>query len=148
MWICMNDAFLSIVNDPTDYRTLQVRARDRQHLVNFWKELKPKLGEAQFEALIASSIEHTPDRDYQWRSFVYREDVANIISNQILNIYYNNFKDSVEDYKLASAYSRVWSQMIVIDEPDRYGKIQGIASEELLKTYSGHHKTKSKKSKE
>ena len=89
MWICMNDAFLSIVNDPTDYRTLQVRARDRQHLVNFWKELEPKLGEAQFELLIASSIDHTPDRDYQWRSFVYREDVANMISNRILNIYYN-----------------------------------------------------------
>lgn len=97
MWICLNNAFFSIVQPRAGSTTLVVRARRRGDL----ERLLPH-----------ATVEHTPARDYAFRAHVEREDVANAVMAEVLGIDYGNFKDSVKQPDLKSAYSRVWSVML------------------------------------
>lgn len=94
MWICLNDAFLSIIEDYADKEKLVVRARRRQDLINFAGD--------------EIEIEETPRRDYRFRTVLYRSTVANLLAKSIFNINYNNFKNSVKDKDLAYMYNEVW----------------------------------------
>ena len=50
------------------------------------------------------------DADYKYRSYIDREVVANAISEELLNINYDNFKSSVskDDGIRSNAYMKVW----------------------------------------
>ncbi len=93
MWICLNDAFISIVTDEKDPTQLKVRARRRDHL----KRLFPR-------ARI-----HVDDKaDYRFRIFTSREEVAGVIAAHVLDIHYPNFKSSVKDRQLHDMYALWW----------------------------------------
>lgn len=51
--------------------------------------------------------------DYKYRSYISRENVANVISNELLKIDYDNFKSSVskDESNRAQAYMNVWSSL-------------------------------------
>ena len=51
--------------------------------------------------------------DYQYRSYIIKENVANVISNELLKIDYDNFKSSVskDDIDRSHAYMNVWSAL-------------------------------------
>lgn len=96
MWVCLNDAFLSIVEDTKNTNQLIVRARRREHLEKLFPEKEVVKSKAS---------------DYKYRVFVDRVVVAMVIAKRMLSINYANFKDSVEDQDLKDAYKHVWGSM-------------------------------------
>lgn len=109
MWISLNDAFVSIVAHKENPGILVVRARRKG-------DLHRALG-AHIE-----EIESTPDADYAYRAFVARREVAGTIADAIATIDYTNFKSSVDDDALHSAYLHVWSIMIGLQEKEQAAK--------------------------
>ena len=103
MWICKNDAFVSIVKKGGIIRDgepcLCVQARVRAHLRAIFPD---------------ETITETPRNDYQFRAFIPVSKVAKAIHDSIKEIDYNNFKNSVENDDLHDAYSDVWSTMYMM----------------------------------
>jgi hypothetical protein len=108
MWIFLSDTFVSIVQPGADIPKkerdgkLLVRARVRGDLQKLFPHAK---------------VSETPTRDYLFRCLVPRERVAAVIANEITNINYMNFKNSVIDNRRHTAYGRVWSMMLSLQEP-------------------------------
>tara|TARA_B100000131_G_C17848147_1_gene504769 strand:- start:87 stop:419 length:333 start_codon:yes stop_codon:yes gene_type:complete len=104
MWIGLNDGWLSIVENWNDEDTLLVRARKLEHLLNafpaceYWRDL---------------------EADYPFRAYIPRSAVAKMIAKKIENIDYPNFKNSVEEKKLAYAYGDVWQTMFYTYRSER-----------------------------
>jgi len=104
MWICLNNAFLSVVQPrPNDLPpgckgadVLLVRARVHSHI------------EAVFPG---ATVVTTPSRDYLFRAFIPRDQVADVLAQQVMNLSYGNFKNSVQNHSLHEAYAGFWSIM-------------------------------------
>jgi hypothetical protein len=96
MWICFNEAFLSIVAHRDNDALLMVRARR----------------EGDIERVFPSAlVRRTPDGDYLYRASVTRDVVARTLVQRATDIDYDNFKNSVADDDLHDAYERVWGVM-------------------------------------
>lgn len=94
MWICLNDAFYSVV----DYTNgagpnLMVRARFKGDI----NKTFPEVTEV-----------HLPNRDYAWRAELPRERVAKAIHDAVMDINYSNFKNSVPEDWRHDVYADVW----------------------------------------
>ena len=98
MWICLNRAFLSIVEPERDTNgtspTLVVRARRPGDIESVFPGVK---------------VEKRPERDYLFRALVPRDAVAEAGANEVRGISYNNFKASVSTKKLHDAYAGFWN---------------------------------------
>ena len=105
MWICLNNAFVSIVEDYAYPECVHVRGRRKQDVLNF-------LGD--YTALITQ----TDDRDYRFRAFVTKFHLSKILAKCADRIDYGNFKDSVQDKELSSMYTEVWVSGIANLDPD------------------------------
>lgn len=114
MWICFNDAFLSIVAKDCPPDHLLVRARRKGDIERVFPGAKVKESGAT---------------DYRYRAVVPRAAVAKVAAERIMSIDYGNFKNSVEDDDLHAAYSRIWGVMYgvqVKDEKQRlFGEVAG-----------------------
>jgi hypothetical protein len=99
MWICLNNAFFSIVQSEQPDR-LSVRARRKGDL------------ERHFPGHEVLAL---PGRDYAFRAFIPREVVAHTLSELVQGIAYGNFKGSVSNPDLHDAYADVWSVMAALD---------------------------------
>lgn len=109
MWICLNNAFFSIVQSDEPDR-LSVRARRKGDL------------ERHFPGHEVLAL---PGRDYAYRAFIPRELVAQILGDLSRSINYGNFKDSVSNHELHDAYVDVWSVLANLDaRGGAYGKAQ------------------------
>lgn len=95
MWLCLNDAFVSAVEDFDNRDTLVVRARRKEHLKNLLPGYK---------------IIENGGTDYKYRTYVNKKDFSELIKNEILNISYTNFKNSVNDRELHDLYGGFWFQ--------------------------------------
>jgi len=104
MWIFLSGAFLSIVADKNHRTNLIVRARVKGDIERVFPGAK---------------VIKTPKRDYLFRAFVDRETVANVISEVVLDISYDNFKDNVKETRRKQHYSRVWWEMSNIQSNNR-----------------------------
>ena len=102
MWICLNDGFLSIVRKDCKADELLVRARRKGDI------------EKLFPEATVTVVMHA---DYRYRAVVPVEGVIAAISCEIENIDYPNFKNSVRDEKLHTAYARVWGTMMYLQKP-------------------------------
>ena len=96
MWIFTNQGMISIVRHRD--RPGMVLARARQPAV--LKVLFPK-----------HPITRTPDADYRYRAEVDREDLLDVMTDQLLDIDYDNFKDSITDGPYHMACADVWRIM-------------------------------------
>jgi hypothetical protein len=96
MWICLNNSFLSVVENQNDKSQLLVRARRK--------------GDIEKVFIDANVFENT-NVDYRYRTYIQRDRVADIMYNSIMNINYDNFKNSVRDDDLHDAYSDFWLTM-------------------------------------
>ncbi len=92
MWICLNNAFLSVV-ESDDPNYMMVRARSRQHLVNTFP---------------GERIHVTPRNDYRFRVIVARTEVAEMLAQAVLDMDYSNFKNSTRGFHLHSLYEKFW----------------------------------------
>lgn len=111
MWICLNNAFFSIVEHYKHKDHLLVRSRWPKDINKIW----PK-----------ENVEHTPQNDYPYRAVIKREQVALAIANKLKNINYTNFKSSAEQIEVTNddksrtdAYHDAWH---VINKHGRKGK--------------------------
>ena len=111
MWICLNNAFLSIVqpgsNDPNNKNgnDLLVRSRVRGHIDAVFPD---------------ANVLEVKGRDYQFRAYIARDIVSKTISNKLLEINYPNFKNSVKNHALHDAYACVWGVMAQEQEVPPY----------------------------
>jgi hypothetical protein len=94
MWICMENCFVSAVQDRNDPNGLVVRARSEEHLTRLFP---------------TKAIAITPEADYAARVFVTKAEFAAVVSERITAISYPNFKNSVRDHRLHQLYSDFWS---------------------------------------
>lgn len=123
MWVFLNNAFLSIVQDKGDANMLMVRARLRGDLQRVFSFPDMKV------------LETPPPADYRFRCSVERWRVSDVLRVAVGDIDYTNFKKSVPDQRRHDAYLRVWSEMsreqemqLVEENPDlvatvRSGKV-------------------------
>jgi hypothetical protein len=107
MWVCLNDAFLSIVCKDCPPASLLVRAR------------RPGDIDRVFPA---AKVQRTTDADYLFRAVVSRQDVVDALSVEIMRIDYDNFKNSVEADDLHEAYSKIWTVMAGLQNPRPYSE--------------------------
>lgn len=115
MWVFLNDAFLSIVdekakmgkrrgNKANDADVLVVRARRQGDIERVFSapmhSAKRKLEVLENEVT-----------DYRYRALIPRSIVRAAMADEVDRVTYGNFKDSVGDDTLHTAYSRVWGVM-------------------------------------
>ena len=93
MWICMDNTFVSAVQDRGDPSRLVVRARSKEHLAR----LSP-----------SKAVAITPEADYAARVFATKAEFAAVVTERIRAISYPNFKNSVRDHRLHQLYSEFW----------------------------------------
>lgn len=108
MWFCGKDGFLSIVEKDCAADELLVRARVKTHIEAYFPDV---------------TIERTPGahRDYLYRAKVKRSDVAERMAEYVMNeLTADNFKNSVTDMKLHTAYMGVWHVMARMQEVPPY----------------------------
>lgn len=118
MWICLNNAFVSIVAPESGSDNLLVRARRPSDIeAVFGKDYK---------------VEKRPERDYLFRALIPREVVADVIAAQVMDIDYGNFKNSVNNRRLHDAYARVWSVMAGLQSTPPYSGVRARRQAELL----------------
>jgi hypothetical protein len=96
MWIFSQSAFVSIVEDRNDPGTLIVRARIQGDIERLWPD---------------AEVRHTPMADYAYRAALSRQEVAAGIAKEVLEIHYNNYKNSVTDKRRSPFYMMVWDAM-------------------------------------
>lgn len=113
MWICMSEAFLSIVEPEAGSTVLLVRSRRKGDIAKVFP---------------AAKVTRTPGRDYLFRALIDREEVALIIADQLRSTNYNNFKNSVSDDKLHTAYSGFWHIMSRVQEIPPYSTTRRTGS--------------------
>jgi hypothetical protein len=101
MWLFVKDAFLSIVKYAEDPTALLVRARIKGDIERVFPNAK---------------VKKTPSRDYLFRAVIPREEVAQAVARQAMQIDYGNFKDSVADADRHNAYMKCWSAMWRLQE--------------------------------
>lgn len=102
MWLFLNNAFLSIVEDRSDPKMLMVRAR-------FPEDLR-----RVFPGCI---VRKTPTADYLYRTRIGRRRVSERLAEAALDVDYPNFKGSVTEKDRHDAYLRVWTIMHSAQEP-------------------------------
>lgn len=101
MWIAMNDSFVSVVEDQNDKTRVSVRARVKDDLISLFPSYQ-------------NNIITTDDSDYRFRLFLDKSFVSEVIAKRILNINYDNFKNSVKQKWRKEAYMQIWSVMFKI----------------------------------
>lgn len=104
MWICLNNAFFSIVSKDCGEDELLVRAR------------RP----GDIEKIFGMKAKVTNDGDYHYRCVMKKEVIIAALAGEILTIDYDNFKNSVEDVALHQAYEEVWRDMVAIQPEPPY----------------------------
>lgn len=96
MWICLPNAFMSIVQDKNDSNRLVARARASSHLYSVFGS--------------KANVIETTDSDYRYRVFLTREEMAMVLSDLLLDVDYDNFKakTGTVDPDLAEMYGKWW----------------------------------------
>lgn len=96
MWVFLSGAFLSIVADRNDADRFMVRARFKGDIERAFPDYQ---------------AEHTPRADYAYRCSISRVIVADMLTDRLMRIDYENFKNSVvEDFR-HDVCKEVWTVM-------------------------------------
>lgn len=96
MWICMYDAFLSIVQKDCEPHELLVRARREGDIEKVFPD---------------AQVAVVTNADYLYRAVVSKADVIAAMTIEIDDIDYGNFKNEVRDNALHNAYLDIWTRM-------------------------------------
>jgi hypothetical protein len=102
MWLCLRDSFLSIVAKDCAANELMVRARRPGDIEKVFPDAK---------------VTRNTASDYLYRAVLPRNVVKQTLAAMIDHIDYPNFKDTVEDRSLHSAYVGVWHAMAGLQHP-------------------------------
>lgn len=106
MWLCLKNTFVSVVHKDCKPDELLVRARRPGDIEKLFPRAKVKTGGGT---------------DYRYRAVVSRKEVAAAMTQYIMEIDADNFKNSVKDDELHDAYLGVWREMMKMQRaPNRY----------------------------
>lgn len=105
MWLMLNDAFLSFVSKDCAEDELMVRARRKGDIERIFP---------------GAAVTRYTKSDYLYRAPVKKLWVKSALVGEVDRIVYNNFKNSVRDNALHSAYNRVWGVMAGLQEVRPY----------------------------
>lgn len=87
-----------------DRRDMQIRARDEGHL-NALRDHYPYLGENVY---LGDGV-----ADFQWRVYISKEDLADMMYTLVMQLDYIRFKEgAAKDHKLHSVLSAFWSTLL------------------------------------
>ncbi len=92
----MPDAFVSISEHAEEPRLLVVRARIQGDIERVFPE---------------AQVMETPSEDYRYRASIYRERVAQVMSNRVHHVDYLSVSGSIEDPERWSTYVGVLTAM-------------------------------------
>lgn len=122
MWVCLNDAFFSIVDEkakekkrtgkearPNDVLVVRARRKGELELV-----FEPHFVAAKRKLQVTESAA----TDYRYRLRVTRGMLKDVMAAEVDRVIYGNFKDSVADNDLHHAYSQIWQIMFRLQEPN------------------------------
>jgi hypothetical protein len=70
-----------------------------------------------------AQVEQTVGRDYMYRTVQPRDRVANQLAEEVRGIDYPNFKKSVKDPELHSAYQGIWRTMADLQPISPFARI-------------------------
>lgn len=101
MWIFLPKSFISVVQKPGDTDTLTVRARIKGDIESVFPQAK---------------VEVNQGTDYKYRAMVPRDEVAQVLHDQVMNLDWSNFKGAVKAKKRHDAYMNVWSAMYAVQD--------------------------------
>lgn len=101
MWIFLPKSFISVVQKPGDTDTLTVRARIKGDIESVFPQAK---------------VEVDQGTDYKYRARVPRDEVAQVLHDQVMNLDWSNFKGAVKAKKRRDAYMNVWSAMYAVQD--------------------------------
>ncbi len=104
MWILMNDAMLSVVRHTGQPDKMLVRARLAGDIERVFPSAQVTVGGGS---------------DYRFRAVLPEKEVADAVSERLLDINYGNFKASVREPKRHDAYFKVWDVMHRMQEAAR-----------------------------
>lgn len=107
MWLYLKTGFYSIVHKPPcKPDELLVRTRCKDDIDKLQILLKEKFK-------YNSEVTESPKADYAYRMIVSREVFALFIATALLDLNYDNFKNTVygKDYQRHDAYMRCWEAM-------------------------------------
>ncbi len=93
MWLMTSKSFLSVVHKDCAPDELLVRSRMKGHI------------EALFPDAKVTEATHT---DYRYRAVLPREVVAKALADQVMNLKYNNYKNTVKNSRFHDALASVW----------------------------------------
>jgi hypothetical protein len=96
VWLCFSDCFFSVVSKDCARDEVLVRARRKGDI----KKLFPE-----------AMVKRDDDADYLFRAPIKRAELSAALAREVERVTYANFKDSVRDDRLHSAYLRVWSAL-------------------------------------
>jgi hypothetical protein len=105
MWVFLNDAFLSIVDESAKKLRMRNRAPSLDDPLLVRARVKGDI-ERVFPGTRVVENEAT---DYRFRAVVRRSDVAQAIYDEAMRIDYGNFKASVEEDDRHDVYAEVWN---------------------------------------
>ena len=101
MWIFLPNSFISVAQKPGDTDMLTVRARIEGDIESVF----PK-----------AEVEVNKGTDYKYRARVPRQEVADVLHHQVMNLNWSNFKGAVKSKKRHDAYTNVWSAMHAVQD--------------------------------
>lgn len=98
MWICLNDAFFSVIRlqGAQNAGKALVRARRRGDIAKHFG---------------VPEEETPPPKDYRFRAIVSDDQLKAVLLKSVDAMRYTNFKGSVADHDLHDAYVKVWNAM-------------------------------------
>lgn len=103
MWILLHDCFFSIVSKDCAPDELMVRARREGDIQKLWPDAK---------------VTRYTKSDYLFRAAIKKVDITSIMADEIEDIDYSNFKDTVKDNRLHNAYLSIWTALSAL-QPTR-----------------------------
>lgn len=109
MWIFTQDGFISVVDNNQVEGKLTVRARDKESL-----EL--------LAGITGQEIVELPNRDYEYRVYVTREELTAFMASHIDALDYGNFKNRIWSSRgdtYHDACSDVWGAMLQVSDKNR-----------------------------
>lgn len=101
MWIFLPKSFISVVQKPGDTDTLTVRTRIKGDIESVFPQAR---------------VEVNQGTDYKYRARVPRDEVAQVLHDQVMNLDWSNFKGAVKAKKRHDAYMNVWSAMYAVQD--------------------------------
>lgn len=96
MWLALSNGWLSIVAHRDKPHCLLVRARNENHIESYFPD---------------ADIYIIADADYPYRADIHRDVVADVMTEYVYDIQYDNYKNSVNEEELHDALISVWQTM-------------------------------------